>query len=124
MLMRASVDHSFSLLHSDIHCMRILYSNLLTHSPVDGHVDSFQDFFFYDFLMWTIFNVFIEFVTMLLLFFVLIVWPRGMWDLSSLTRDRTLTPCIGRQSLDHWTAREVPGFFFFLPLKCCIKRND
>ena len=36
-------------------------------------------------------------------------WPRGMWDLSSLTRDGTHTPCLGRQSLNHWTAREVPG---------------
>ena len=25
----------------------------------------------------------------------------------SLTRDGTCTPCIGRQSLNHWTAREV-----------------
>ena len=32
-----------------------------------------------------------------------------MWDLSSLTRDRTHTPCIGRRSLNHWTTREVPG---------------
>ena len=38
-------------------------------------------------LMWTIFKVFIEFVTILLLFHVLVFWPRGMWDLSSLTRD-------------------------------------
>ena len=35
-------------------------------------------------------------------------WPRGMWDLSSPTRDRTRRPCIGRRSLNHWTAREVP----------------
>ena len=53
-------------------------------------------------------KVFIEFVTILLLFYVLVFWPRGMWDLSSSTRDRTCTPCIGRQSLNHWTAREVP----------------
>ena len=31
-----------------------------------------------------------------------------MWDLNSLTRNRTQTPCIGRQSLNHWTAREAP----------------
>ena len=31
-----------------------------------------------------------------------------MWDLSSLTRDGTCTLCIGRQSLNHWTTREVP----------------
>ena len=56
--------------------------------------------------MWTILKVFIEFVTILLLFHVLIFWPEGMQDLSSLTRDRTCTPCIGRRSLNHWTARE------------------
>ena len=35
-------------------------------------------------------------------------WLWGMWDFSSLTRDRIRTPCIGRLSLNHWTAREVP----------------
>ena len=30
-----------------------------------------------------------------------------MWDLSSLTRDRTDAPCIEARSLNHWTAREV-----------------
>ena len=34
-------------------------------------------------------------------------WSRGMWDLSSPTRDQTRTPCIGRCSLNHWTAREA-----------------
>ena len=62
--------------------------------------------------MWTIFIIIefvIEFVTILLIFFyVLVFWLFGMWDLSSPTRDRTRTPCIGRQSLNHWTAREVP----------------
>ena len=47
---------------------------------------------FKDFLMWTILMVFTEFVTILLLFSVLVFWPGGMWDLSSLTRDRTSTP--------------------------------
>ena len=31
-------------------------------------------------LIWTIFKVFIEFVTLSFMFFF---WPRGMWDLSS-----------------------------------------
>ena len=31
-----------------------------------------------------------------------------MWDLSSLTRDRTHVPCTVRRILYHWTAREVP----------------
>ena len=65
------------------------------------------------FLMWTIFRVFIEFVTILLLFYVLVFWPRSMWVLSSPTRDRTSIPCIGRQSLNHWTARKVPVIFSF-----------
>ena len=30
-----------------------------------------------------------------------------MWDLSSLTRDWTCTPWIGRWSLNHWTIREI-----------------
>ena len=46
-----------------------------------------KDFFFL--LTWAIFKVFIEFVTILLLFYVLVFWPHGMWDLSSLTRDGT-----------------------------------
>ena len=32
----------------------------------------------------------------LLLFYVLFFWPRGMWDLRSPTRDRICTPYIGR----------------------------
>ena len=35
-------------------------------------------------------------------------WPWGMWDLTSTTRDQTCTPCIGRRTLLHWIAREVP----------------
>ena len=54
------------------------------------------------------FKVFTEFVTILLLFPVLVFWLRGMWDLSSRTRDQTHTPCIGRRRLNHWTGREVP----------------
>ena len=53
------------------------------------------------FLMWTIFKVFIEFVTMWLLSYVLIFWLRGMWDLSSQTRDPACRLCIGRRSLNH-----------------------
>ena len=60
--------------------------------------------------MWTIFKVFIKFVTILLLLYVLVFWPRGMWDLNSPTRDPTHNPCIGRWSLNHWIAREVPPF--------------
>ena len=51
----------------------------------------------------------IEFVAILILFYILVVWPQGMWDLSSLTRDPTCIPYPGRQGLNHWTARKVPG---------------
>ena len=44
-----------------------------------------KDFFFFDvdhFL-----KAFIEFVTILLLFYVLVFWPQGTWDLHFPTRD-------------------------------------
>ena len=41
-------------------------------------------------------------------------WPRGVQNLSSPTRDWTHTPCIGRQSLNHWTVREIPYSLPFL----------
>ena len=44
--------------------------------------------------MWTIFKVFIEFVTLLLLFYVLIFGPRGVWYLSSMTRNETHTAVL------------------------------
>ena len=53
-------------------------------------------------------KVFIEFVTILLLFYVLVFWPRGMCGLSFPTGDQTRTRCAGRWSLNHWTTREVP----------------
>ena len=61
-------------------------------------------------LMRTIFKVFTEFFTIAYFFFlhVLFFWAQRMWDFSSLTRDQIYTPCIGRQSLNYWTAREVP----------------
>ena len=38
------------------------------------------------FVMWTILKVFIEFVTVLILLYVLDFWLGGMWDLSFPTR--------------------------------------
>ena len=58
-------------------------------------------------LMWTIFKVFIELVTILFLLYILVFWSQSMWDLSPLTRDQTRTLCIGRWRLNHWTAREI-----------------
>ena len=64
--------------------------------------------FLFVFLMWTIFKVFIECVTILLLLYAFFFPPQGMWDLSSLIRDGTHSPCIERQSLKNRTTREVP----------------
>ena len=74
-----------------------------------GVVHVFFFFSFLDvFLMWTIFEVFIEFVSILLLFHIFIFGLQGMWDLSSRTRDRTHKSYIGKQILNHWATREVP----------------
>ena len=37
----------------------------------------------------------------------LVVWLQGMWDLSSQIRDWICTPCFGRWSPNHSTAREI-----------------
>ena len=79
------------------------------------HIRFMYFLFFKIVLMWTIFKAIIEFVTILLLFYILVFWLRGTWDLSSPTRDRTRTaPCIGKRSLNHWTAREVPDLRIFM----------
>ena len=83
----------------------VYMSMLLSH-----FVPASPDFFFF-FDVDYFFKVFIEFVTILLLFYVLVFWPQGMWDLSSSTWDWTHTHCIGRQSINHWTTREVPDSF-------------
>ena len=49
--------------------------------------------------MWAILKVFTEFVTILLLFYVLVFWPGGMWDLSFLTRDQTHIPVLEGEDL-------------------------
>ena len=55
--------------------------------------------------MWTIFKVFIDFVTKLILFsgwLVLFFLAGGMWDLRSPTRDQTCALGTGRHSLSHF----------------------
>ena len=48
--------------------------------------------------MWIILKVFIEFVTILFLFYGLAFWWQEMWNLSSAPRDGTRTPCMEAQS--------------------------
>ena len=61
------------------------------------------------FFIWTIFKVFIAFVTIFLLFYVLVfcLASQHVGPLL-LIRDLTHTPCTGRRNLNHWTIREVP----------------
>ena len=61
-------------------------------------------------------KVFIEFVTILFLFYVLVFWPQGMLDLSSLTRGPQCTTCTRRQNLNPWTTREVLGLHISIQL--------
>ena len=46
--------------------------------------------------MWTIFKVFVEFVTILLLYYVLVFWPQGTGDLSCPRGGNLHRLCIGR----------------------------
>ena len=61
-------------------------------------------------LIWTIKKIFLEFVTILLLFHVLAFWPLGMWDLHSLTGEGTGTCCPAGWSLSHRAAGESMVF--------------
>ena len=63
--------------------------------------------------VWTIFKVFIKFVTILLPFYVLVSWLQVMWGLSSLTRDRTCPPALegGVLTMD---CQRSPGKFIAL----------
>ena len=51
-----------------------------------------KEFYFLKiFLLWVIFKVFIEFVTLLLLFYIMVFCLWGMWDLTKLP-DQELNP--------------------------------
>ena len=65
--------------------------------------------FFFSFLMWTVFKVFTEFVTTLLLFSVLVFWPQGMWNLSSPTTRIELTLPALKAVLPTGQAGKSPG---------------
>ena len=90
---------------------------------MNGHGCVLVNLFLKTFFFWlgTIFlKVFVDFVTILLLFYGLVLWPRGIWDPSSLTRDQTRSPCNGRQSLNHWATRKIPNKSLFaeINIKC------
>ena len=75
----------------------------------------FKDFFLYGPFL----KPLIESVTILFLFYVLLFWPRGVWDLGSLTGDQTRNPCIGRRSLSPTgpSGSPRPLLLDFLPIE-------
>ena len=96
----------------------IVLEKFILPGPVFVFILNFKNIYFFIFLK--IFCVCEPFLKSLLnLFqycfcFMFWVFGRGMWGLSSLTRDRTCNPCIGGQSLNRWTAREVPVYLSFI----------
>ena len=62
--------------------------SILLHFSNKSQDSNPDKLFFKISLMWTIFKVFIQLVTILLLFFyILVFWPQSMWNLSSPIRD-------------------------------------
>ena len=68
--------------------------------------------FFEDLFMWTIFKVFFKFVTILLLFYVLVFWPQGTWDISSQTGIETASLQWKSPPLDK-QGSSILHFYFF-----------
>ena len=75
-----------------ISLLHLLRSLLLLLALAQETLHDLNRWIFFFFLMWTVFRLFIEFVTVLLLFYVLVFQPGGIWDLISLTRDQTSPP--------------------------------
>ena len=57
--------------------------------------------------MWTIFKVFIEFVTILLLFHVLVFWPQSIWNFSTQPGIKPAPPALEGELL----TTGLPGKF-------------
>ena len=97
-----AVQQSYSVTH--IHTFFFMFFSTMVYHRI---YFLFKDFFWCGPFL----KSFIDFVTILLLFFHILLfwsWGWGMWDLWSLVRDQTWIPCTERQSLNHWTTREVP----------------
>ena len=73
--------------------------------------------------MWTIFKVFVEFVTILLLFYF---EQQGMWDLRAPTGDWTSTPALEVKVLTTGLPGKSPNGFLVLDfnLLCHLKKKQ
>ena len=75
-----------------------------------------QFYFLKIFLIWTIFKIFIEFVTLLLLFYVLVFWPQPTWD--------SLLPKQGSNpDPEHWKVMSQPLDHQGSPIATNIKKK-
>ena len=55
---------------------------------------------------------------LLVFYFLFFFWPRCMWDLSSPTKDWTLTPALGSEGLTTGPPGKSPGLWFIGGLIC------
>ena len=62
--------------------------------------------------MWAILKLFVEFVTILLLFYVLVFWPQGMWDLGSQLAVKLAPPALEGKVLTTGPPEESPDRLF------------
>ena len=97
-------------------CCRPFVENGLQHVSPLNCLSLFKEFFF--FLTWTTCKVFIEFVTVMLLFFCFRFSTLRHVRPSLVARAWTLTPCVRRWSPNRWAAEEA------LPLLLCQRRVD
>ena len=96
---------------------RIFISNYKLREKKKWHLFQFEWFWLFPDHKRTLLSVFVFKE-------VLYFWLQSMWDLSSLTRDWTLTPAVVGQSLNHWITREVPRtlvFYLVFPESCLDK---
>ena len=68
--------------------------------------------FCFSFLVWTIFKVFNELVTVLLLLFMFWFFGHEACGILAPNQGSNLHPCMGRQNLNHWTTKEVLHMLF------------
>ena len=120
----AHMDHRNRVTHAHTPPRALSYCSFCPMEilPITWHHSNslffFKIFFFYVDLFFHVFIVFYNTIlqcniTILLLFYVLVFWTPGMWDLSLPTRGRTQVPCLGRRILNHWITREAPYSLFF-----------
>ena len=93
----------------------VLTSSILISKQWEFLISIFLSFSFFKDFFWCgpFFKFFIEFVTILFLFYVLVFQPKAYGILAPQTGIEP-APLVGRQSLNHWTARKGPLYFYYI----------